>query len=104
MSCSREKVQRSTLQLDQTRRWASNINKFFVAAGWQEPVNFDDPKVLPSYFQKLDSTLDKLVKEARLAMILQESAGKQLRSMATREMLEETKLIGDKNFLRSNCR
>jgi len=99
---SRDKVQRSTLQLDQIFRWAQRMNRSLGA--FEDSVELEKRSDIPAYFTQLSNTVEKFLQTILSSTGHGKNAKKTQQSSLAKEYHEQTRLLNDKDFIKANCR
>mmetsp|Transcript_49463 Transcript_49463/g.117701 ORF Transcript_49463/g.117701 Transcript_49463/m.117701 type:complete len:531 (-) Transcript_49463:200-1792(-) len=99
---ARQRLQQSTLQVEHMKRWANRVGRSLSM--FEECTRVDKAADLPVFFQQMQRAVDKFIAH----IVQQISSGKVQRKnmsqVASKEYHEASRLLADKDFLRSNCR
>mmetsp|Transcript_58354 Transcript_58354/g.126178 ORF Transcript_58354/g.126178 Transcript_58354/m.126178 type:complete len:531 (-) Transcript_58354:190-1782(-) len=99
---SRQRLQRSTLQVEHMKRWANRVGRSLSM--FEECAQVDKPADLPLYCEQMKRAVDKFIAH----IVQQISSGKVQRKnmsqVASKEYHEASRLLTDKDFLKANCR
>jgi chromosome segregation ATPase len=102
-TASRERLQKTTLILEQMRAWCKRQNQSLLA--FEEAAgHLESHSQLNDYFSGLKGTVDKFlshIQQQALVGKVQKKTGQQL---LAKEHHERGRLLNDKEFVRSNCR
>merc|ERR1719161_125018 len=103
---SRQRLQRTTLSVENMKRWSNRMSKALGQFGdpGQPLVRVEKPADLPAYFRSLQRSIEKFVDHVAKQL----SSGKiQKRTMsqaASKEYHEHARLLNNHDFLKANCR
>merc|ERR550537_537507 len=99
---ARERLQKSTLTLEQMRAWARRSNRSLLP--FEDAAQLDTDHQLRDYFHGLKTTVDKFlyhIQQQNMSGKLQKKAGGQ---RTEKEHHEMGRLLNDKDFLKANAR
>ncbi|KAF4658932.1 hypothetical protein FOZ61_005131 [Perkinsus olseni] len=102
---SRDRLQKSRIDVEHVRRWAERVNNSMGA--FEDPVDLSSPQcyqTLAQYFERLPRTIELFcahVKEQLETGNVPIRSATQARSIAIRE---QNDLLNDEEFSRANCR
>jgi chromosome segregation ATPase len=99
---ARERLQKSTLTLEQMRAWARRSNRSLLP--FEDAAQLDSDPQLRQYFHGLKTTVDKFlyhIQQQNMSGKLQKKAGGQ---RTEKEHHEMGRLLNDKDFLKANAR
>jgi len=98
----RIRLQRTTLQSEQMKRWAVRVGG--MLSSFESPAQVEGPSDLPLFFKRLESSVRKFIAEVSKQIASGKINRKELQKNATKEYEEQTRLLTDRSFLESNCR
>jgi hypothetical protein len=99
---SRERLQKTTLDLEQMKAWCRRQN--LSLAPFEESLNVESPHQIRDYIFQLKGTVERFlvhIQQQTLVGKVQKKTGQQL---LAKEHHERGRLLNDKEFIRSNCR
>jgi len=99
---SRERLQRTTLDLAQIKAWCRRQNQSLLS--FEEPAQIETNAQIRDYLQSLKGVVDKFlvhIQQQTLVGKVQKKTGQQL---LAKEHHERGRLLNDKEFMKSNCR
>merc|ERR1719420_2665613 len=99
---SRERLQKTTLDLEQMKAWCRRQN--LSLAPFEESMNVESPHQIRDYIFQLKGTVERFlvhIQQQTLVGKVQKKTGQQL---LAKEHHERGRLLNDKEFIRSNCR
>merc|ERR1719379_674173 len=99
---SRNRLQRSTLQVEHMKRWANRMGR--ALKSFEECVRIEKPGDLPVYFQQMHRAVDKFVAHIVQQISTGKVQRKNMAQVASKEYHEASRLLTDRDFLKANCR
>merc|ERR1719263_1856038 len=99
---SRERLQKTTLDLEQMKAWCRRQNQSLLP--FEDAVVVETPFQIRDYIFQLKTTVEKFlvhIQQQTLVGKVQKKTGQQL---LAKEHHERGRLLNDKEFIRSNCR
>merc|ERR1712118_437353 len=99
---SRERLQKTTLDLEQMKAWCRRQNQSLLPFEDNMPV--ESPQQIRDYIFQLKGTVERFlvhIQQQTLVGKVQKKTGQQL---LAKEHHERGRLLNDKEFIRSNCR
>eukprot|EP00811_Abedinium_folium_P030482 NODE_4886_length_1834_cov_3.632103.p1 GENE.NODE_4886_length_1834_cov_3.632103~~NODE_4886_length_1834_cov_3.632103.p1 ORF type:complete len:543 (-),score=156.77 NODE_4886_length_1834_cov_3.632103:204-1727(-) len=99
---ARARLQRTTMQVQQMKRWTARVGDFFM--DFEEPVPIDSPKDLPGFFRRLDGTIKKFIDHVDSLIADERLDYHELEMVIDRQHNHQEQLLGDRRFLEANCR
>ncbi|CAE8736189.1 unnamed protein product [Polarella glacialis] len=99
---SRVRLQKNTLQSEHVKRWAGRVGQ--LLAHFEEPAKVETPQDLPIFFKKMEVAVEKFVNQVTQQINDGRINRKALSDMAIKEYKEQSRMISNHEFLRSNCR
>lgn len=98
----RARLQKTTLQTEHMKRWASRMGQ--MLSSYEEPVKVEGAGDLMAFFKRLEGTVERFLER----VVQQIGDGKITRKALLKEMEREytrqTNDLNDQEFLKSNCR
>jgi len=102
-AASRDKLQRSTLQLDQMKRWAIRMNRS-LASFFDAQLDLEKRSDVPLFFKSLQQTIERFLQQILTSTAQGKSTKRTQHASLQKEYQEQTKLLSDKEFSKANCR
>eukprot|EP00452_MALV-II_sp_L67-6_P000127 gene127-122_t len=100
---AREKLQQAIIQKEHIKRWAKRMAKSL--SFFDSYFSFDEDVDLQEFFTRLSSnTIPQLIQEVRNQLSGGRLQRQNFSQAASKEYHEQSRLLNDKEFLRSNCR
>merc|ERR1712196_751376 len=99
---SRERLQKTTLDLEQMKAWCRRQNQSLLP--FEDQMTVETPQQIRDYIFQLKITVEKFlvhIQQQTLVGKVQKKTGQQL---LAKEHHERGRLLNDKEFIRSNCR
>lgn len=98
----RARLQRTTLQTEHVKRWATRVGQLLSA--FEEPVKVESPADMAPFFQRLEAGVEKFVNLVSHQISEGKVTRKALLQVMTREYNDQARLLSSQDFLRANCR